>query len=67
MAAIEAKKLNFTYPDATQSGTFRCNLFHSVRRLLFADGAIRQRQEHFTAAAARGDRTSWCFERAAAL
>ena len=66
MAAIEAEKLNFTYPDA-DSGTFRCNLFHSVRRLLFADGAIRQRQEHFTAAAAREDRASRCFARAAPL
>ena len=65
MAAIEAEKLNFTYPDADRAAL--SDVTFSIPRLLFADGAIRQRQEHFTAAAARGDRASRCFARAAAL
>ena len=67
MAAIEAEKLNFTYPDADRAALSDVTFSIPSGGFLFADGAIRQRQEHFTAAAARGDRASRCFARAAPL
>ena len=66
MAAIEAEKLNFTYPDADRAALSDVTFSIPSGGFYLLMG-IRQRQEHFTAAAAREDRASRCFARAAPL